>query len=84
MTVAETVRKLRDWEDYVNFSNSVKKEESAECWRCFAWNRDIVQMGGLPATVAECYERTLCAEFRLNQMKAKKLRSVKTEQEGRT
>ena len=36
MTVVETVRKLRDWKDYANFSNSVKKEESAECWRCFA------------------------------------------------
>ena len=36
MTVAETVRKLRDWKDYVSFSKSVKKKESAECWRCFA------------------------------------------------
>ena len=62
----------------------LKKEESAECWRCFAWNSDIVETCGLPATMAECYEGALCAEFRLNEIKAEKLRGVKTDQEGRT
>ena len=37
----------------------------------------FVETGGLPATMAECYERALCAEFRLNQMKTEKAKRRK-------
>ena len=34
----------------------------------------IVETGRQPTTVIECYERALCAKFRLNQMKKGKFR----------
>ena len=37
----------------------------------------FVEASGQPTTVAECYERALCAEFRLNQMKAEKAKGHK-------
>ena len=34
----------------------------------------FVEIGGLPATMAKCYERALCVEFKLNHMKEEKVR----------
>ena len=85
MTVAEIVRKFERLERLCQFLQLSEGERICRMLEMFRPEIAIfVETGGLPATMAECYVRALCAEFRLNQMKAEKLRGVKTEQERRT
>ena len=85
MTVAETVRKFERLEGLCQF---LQLSEEGRIRRMLEMFRPEIaiftETGGLPATMAECYEGALCAEFRLNEIKAEKLRGVKTDQEGRT
>ena len=85
MTVAETVRKFERLERLCQFLQLSEEERIRRMLEMFhPVIAILVETGGIPVTRAECYERALCAEFRLNQMKAEKLRGVKTDQEGRT
>ena len=85
MTVAETVRKFERLERLCQFLQLSEEERIRRMLETFRPEIAIfVETDGLPATMAECYERVLCAEFRLNQMKAEKARGVRIEEERRT
>ena len=81
MTVAEIVRKFERLERLCQFLQLSEEERIRRMLEMFRPKIAIfVKTGGLLGTMAECYERALCAEFRLNQMKAEKLRGVKIEE----
>ena len=85
MTVVETVRKFERLERLCQFLQLSEEERIRRMLETFHPEIAIfVETGELPATMAECYKRVLCAEFRLNQMKVEKLEDVKTEEKGRT
>ena len=75
MTVAETVRKFERLEMLCGFLQLSEGERISRMLEMFLPEIAIfVEAGGQPATVAKCYERALCAESILNQMKEEKAR----------
>ena len=75
MSVAETIRKFERLERLCQFLQLSEWERICRMLETFRLEIAIfVETGGLTATMVECYERALCAEFRLNQIKEDKAR----------
>ena len=67
MIVAETVRKFDRLERLCRFLQPSEGERICRMLEMFRPEIAIfVEAGGQPTTTAECYERALCAESRLN------------------
>ena len=64
---------IKNFERLCHFLKLDKEERIHKMLEMFCPDIAIfVETGGQPATVTECNERALCAEFRLNQMKEEK------------
>ena len=75
MTVTKAIRKFERLERLCCFLKLDEEERIRKMLEMFRPNIAIfIETGRQPMTVAKCYERALCAEFKLNQMKEKRAR----------